>query len=39
MSSISGIREIAWLDCPGGGQVVVEGDYAYLGHMNAPAGT
>ena len=39
MMSQSGIKEIAWLDCPGGGQVVVEGDYAYIGHMSAPAGT
>ena len=34
-----GIREIATFDCAGSGQVVVEGGYAYLGHMRAPAGT
>ena len=35
----AGIREVAWLDCAGSGQVVVEGDYAYLGHMDPPHGT
>ena len=34
-----GIRELAWLDCAGGGQVVVEGGFAYVGHMEAPHGT
>jgi hypothetical protein len=34
-----GIREIAWLDCAGGGQVVVDGDHAYVGHMDPPHGT
>jgi hypothetical protein len=27
------------LDIPGGGQVRVEGDYCYVGHMDAPHGT
>ncbi len=27
------IRQVAWLDIPGGGQVRVEGRYAYVGHM------
>ncbi len=34
-----GVRELAWLDCAGGGQVVVDGDFAYIGHMEAPHGT
>jgi hypothetical protein len=34
-----GIREVAWLDCAGGGQVVVEGDFAFIGHMDPPHGT
>jgi hypothetical protein len=38
-ASASGVREVAWLDCPGGGQVRVEGGIAYLGHMRAPHGT
>ena len=33
------IRAIAWLDIPGGGQVRVEGRYAYVGHMKPPHGT
>lgn len=39
MASVHGVRQIAWFDCPGGGQVRVEGDVAFLGHMNAPHGT
>src|SRR6185312_7323692 len=35
----SGIREIAWLDCAGGGQVVLDGHHAYIGHMDPPHGT
>lgn len=34
-----GIRELAWFDCAGGGQIVVDGSFAYLGHMEAPHGT
>ncbi len=37
--SASGIREVTWFDCPGGGQVRVEEGIAYLGHMRAPHGT
>ena len=39
MAHGEGIREVAWLDCAGGGQVVLEGDRAYIGHMDAPHGT
>jgi hypothetical protein len=39
MSQGAGIREIAWLDCAGGGQVVVEGNHAFIGHMDPPHGT
>ncbi len=39
MAQGSGIREIAWLDMPGGGQVVTDGNYAYVGHMDQPHGT
>ena len=35
----SGIREVAWVDIAGGGQVVLDGDYAYVGHMQPPHGT
>jgi hypothetical protein len=33
------VTRIAHLDLPGGGQVVVDGDYAYIGHMAPPYGT
>ena len=34
-----GIRQVGYLDIIGGGQVRVDGDYAYIGHMAAPEGT
>ncbi|NQW00836.1 MAG: RNA polymerase subunit sigma-70 [Rhodospirillales bacterium] len=33
------IRRLGHLDIPGGGQVVVDGGYAYVGHMKPPHGT
>jgi len=33
------IRHLAHLDIPGGGQIVVSGHYAYIGHMKPPHGT
>src|SRR3984885_558793 len=39
MAQGEGVREVAWLDCAGGGQVVLDGDRAYIGHMDAPHGT
>jgi hypothetical protein len=39
MGQGSGIREVAWLDCAGGGQIVVESNFAFIGHMDAPHGT
>ena len=33
------IRRLGHLDIAGGGQVVVQGDYAYVGHMKPPMGT
>jgi hypothetical protein len=33
------VRRLSHLDLPGGGQVVVQGDYAYVGHMKPPHGT
>src|SRR3546814_10829944 len=32
-------RRLSALDIPGGGQVVVQGGYAYVGHMRPPYGT
>ena len=37
--SAKNMKRIGWLDIPGGGQVVVEGKYAYVGHMKPPHGT
>jgi hypothetical protein len=33
------MRRLAHLDLPGGGQVVVQGTRAYIGHMQPPYGT
>ena len=33
------LRRIGQIDIPGGGQVVVENGYAYIGHMKPPFGT
>lgn len=34
-----GMRRLGHLDLPGGGQVYVEGNYAFVGHMKPPHGT
>jgi hypothetical protein len=39
MAQGEGIRQVGWLDCAGGGQVVLDRDRAYIGHMDAPHGT
>jgi hypothetical protein len=39
MSSAKGIRQVAWFDCAGGGQIVVDKGIAYVGHMASPHGT
>ena len=33
------LKHLAKLDIPGGGQVVAQGDYAFIGHMGPPDGT
>lgn len=33
------MKRLGHLDLPGGGQVVVQGNYAFIGHMEAPHGT
>jgi hypothetical protein len=38
-ASATGLRQVAWFDCPGGGQVVVDGRVACIAHMKAPHGT
>lgn len=37
--SASAFRPVGYLDLPGGGQVVVENGFAYIGHMEPPDGT
>ena len=38
-ASAQGLKQIGFFDCPGGGQVVVDGHVAYIAHMKAPHGT
>jgi hypothetical protein len=33
------LEPVGYLDLPGGGQIVVDGQYAYVGHMAPPHGT
>ncbi len=33
------IKRLSRIDMAGGGQVIVKGDYAYIGHMDPPHGT
>ena len=39
MGQGQGVREVGYIDCPGGGQVVVKRGIAYVGNMRAPEGT
>lgn len=39
MTSIDGLRVVGYIDCPGGGQVVVNKNTAYVGHIKPPNGT
>ena len=36
--SVQGLKQVAWLDCPGGGQVSVDGTTAYIAHMKGILG-
>jgi hypothetical protein len=38
-ASSQGLKQVGYFDCPGGGQVVVDGTVAYIAHMKAPHGT
>ena len=38
-ASARGLRQVGYFDCPGGGQVVVDGRVAYIAHMKGPDGT
>jgi hypothetical protein len=39
MPSSHNAKLVSHIDCPGGGQVWVEGNILYIGHMEAPSGT
>jgi len=39
MANASNTELVAHIDCPGGGQVWVDGNTLYIGHMNDPSGT
>ena len=39
MQSALNTKHLAHIDCPGGGQVWVDGTTLYIGHMRAPGGT
>lgn len=39
MVSASRTKQIGHVDCPGGGQVWVDGNILYIGHMRPPSGT
>ena len=39
MEHSAGLRKIARLNCAGGGQVVVDRQFAYIGHMDPGVGT
>ncbi len=39
MAQGQGIREVGYIDCEGGGQVVVKNNIAYIGNMKAPEET
>ena len=39
MSQTNGIKQVVYFDCAGGGQVVVSGTTAFIGHIKPPHGT
>ena len=39
MGKANGVREVGYFDCVGGGQIVVVGNYAYIGHVDKTTGT
>lgn len=39
MAESSGLREVSYIDCPGGAQVMVDGTTAYVGHLDGPVAT
>ncbi len=39
MPKAKGLKEVSYFDIIGGGQVTIQGNYCYVAHMDAPAGT
>ncbi len=39
MAAANGLKVVGYFDCPGGGQVVVRDNVAYVGHVMPPDGT
>src|SRR5262252_10335801 len=39
MAQAKGVRPVGYIDVVGGGQIVVDGNYAYVAHINGTAGT
>src|SRR6266849_1786382 len=39
VASAHGLRQVGYFDFPGGGQVVVDREVAYIAHMKAPHGS
>jgi hypothetical protein len=39
MGQCKGVREVGYFDCDGGGQIVVDGNYAFIVHVNGTTGT
>ena len=39
MARANGLKVVGFYDCPGGGQVVVRRNVAYVGHVKPPNGT
>src|SRR5215469_9315766 len=39
MGSGVGLRQVGYVDCAGGGQVIVQNGIAYVAHMRMPPGT
>src|SRR5690242_16695343 len=39
MASGVGLRQVGYVDCAGGGQIIVRDNIAYIAHMRSPHGT
>ncbi len=39
MAQASGLKQVGYINCAGGGQIIVQNGFAYVGHMRAPFGT